>query len=58
MPYLQNIHHYNKKDFEILFKTQNMSQLGGIGGILVSEGGKYLITNSNDNGLEIIEPKC
>jgi WD40 repeat protein len=58
------IYIYNKclvqistKDFEILFKTQNMSQLGGIGGILTTEDGKYIITNSNDNGLEIIEPK-
>ena len=58
------IYIYNKclvqistKDFEVLFKTQNMSQLGGIGGILTTEGGKYIITNSNDNGLEIIEPK-
>ena len=58
------IYIYNKcfvqistKDFEILFKTQNMSQLGGKGGILTTEGGKYIITNSNDKGLEIIEPK-
>ena len=43
-------------DYKILYKTNTEKQLGGFGGIISIEGGKYLAIRNKSNGLSIIKP--
>ena len=51
-----NFYQISNRDYSIMYKSYTEHELSGVKGILLGEGGKYLIVANQSNGFDVVKP--